>query len=139
MKIFKVKMYQHVTTTRWISQYYALQAVLDTFDSVIYTLEKIRDTEGRNDHNVGHLAGCLLNYLFSKRFVMTAITFKTIFDVLSPLNTILQSSDLDIFAAIHSISNAQSKINNLQQNDGVFESLMTKVDDFISDKEEFIF
>ncbi|KAF0723828.1 Uncharacterized protein FWK35_00019268 [Aphis craccivora] len=121
-----------------MSQDYALQAVLDTFDSVIYTLEQTRDTEGRNDHSVGHLGGCLLNYLFSKRFVMTAITFKTIFDVLSPSNTILQSSDLDLFAAIHSISNAQSKINNLRQ-DAIFESLMTKVDDFISDKEEFIF
>lgn len=129
---------KRVSTTIWMSQDYALQAVLDTFDSVIYTLEQTRDTEGRNDHSVGHLGGCLLNYLFSKRFVMTAITFKTIFDVLSPSNTILQSSDLDLFAAIHSISNAQSKINNLRQ-DAIFESLMTKVDDFISDKEEFIF
>jgi len=129
---------KRVSTTRWMSQDYALQAVLDTFDSVIYTLEQTKDTECRNDHSVGHLAGCLLNYLLSKRFIMTAISFKTVFDVLSPLNTILQSSDLDLFAAIHSISNAQSKINNLRQKDGVFESLMTKVNDFISDK-EFIF
>jgi len=70
---------------------------------------------------------------------MIAISFKTVFDVLSPLNTILQSSDLDIFAAILCISNAQSEISNLRQKDGVFKSLMTKVNDFISDKEELIF
>lgn len=120
-----------------MSQDYALHAVLNTFNSVIYKLEQTRDTEGRNDHSVGHLAGFLLNYMLSKIFIMTAISYKTVFDVLSPLNTILQSSDLDIFAAIHSISNAQSKINN--QKDGVFESLMTKVNDFILDKEEFVF
>ncbi|KAE9522277.1 hypothetical protein AGLY_017320 [Aphis glycines] len=83
---------KRVSTTRWMSQDYALQAILDTFDSVIYTLEQTRDTEV-----------------------------------------------LDFFAAIHSISNALLKINNLRQKDEVFESLMTKVYDLISDKGEFIF
>jgi len=54
-----------------MSQDYALQAVLETFDSVIYIIEQTKDTEGRKDHSVGHLAGCLLNYLLSKRFIMT--------------------------------------------------------------------
>lgn len=71
MKIFQSKYsntgqkrrLKRVSTTRWMSQDYDLQAVLGTFDSVIYTLEQTRDTEDTNDHRVGHLAGCLLNKL----------------------------------------------------------------------------
>jgi len=56
---------KRVSTTRWMSHDYALKAVLDTFESIIDTLQYIRDIEGRDDHTVGHMAGCLMDYLLS--------------------------------------------------------------------------
>lgn len=47
------------------------------------------------------MAGSLLDYLLSKHFVMSAIFFKNIFNVLSPLNTLLQTKDLDLLAAVN--------------------------------------
>lgn len=87
---------KRVSTTRWMSQDRALQAVLETYDSVIDTLDHVRKTEGPDDHSVGHMCGCLLDYLLSKRFVYTALWFQQLFNVLAPLNTLLQTSDLEI-------------------------------------------
>jgi len=38
-----------VSTTRWMSHNYALEAVLETFEPIIYTLQHTRDTGGRDD------------------------------------------------------------------------------------------
>lgn len=60
--------------------------------------------EGRDDLPVGHMVGCLVEYILSKRFVLSALWFKKLFNLLSPLNTLLQSSDLDLLAAINCIN-----------------------------------
>jgi len=97
-------------TTRWTSQDHALQAILETFCSVIDTLEYSRNTEGQEDEGLSHMAGCLLSYLLSKRFIITVVWFKKIFNALSPLSTLLQTRDLDFLAGVNSINDAK-KIN----------------------------
>jgi len=100
-----------------MSHNYALEAVLETFEPIIDTLQHIRDTEGRDDHTIGHMAGCLMDYLLSRRFVMSAIFFQKIFNILAPLNTLLQSKDLDLLAAVNGIDEAQKKLTQVRQND----------------------
>lgn len=83
-----------------MSHDFALEAILDTYELVIDTLNYVRNSEGSNDHSVGHMAGCLINYLSFKRFVLTAFCFKKVFRILSLVNTLLQRSDFDLLAAI---------------------------------------
>lgn len=130
---------KRVSTTRWTSHDYALEAILETFESIIDTLEHIRDTEGRDDHTVGHMAGCLLDYLLSKRFVMSAIFFHKLFDILAPLNTLLQSKDLDLLAAVSGIEEAQKTLKQLRQNDKAYGQLIHDVNHFIEENDQFIF
>lgn len=47
---------KRVSTTRWMSHDYALDAILDTFESVIDTLEYVRNSEGSNDNSAVHMA-----------------------------------------------------------------------------------
>lgn len=129
---------KRVSSTRWMSHDHALEAVLNTFGAVIDTLEHTRENEGRDDHSIGHLAGCLLLYLLSKRFVLTAIWFQKLFNILSPLNTMLQIKDLDL-AAVNGILEIQKNLKNLRQNNTAFNSLMVEVDNFIKENEDFVF
>jgi len=130
---------KRVSTTRWTSQDQALEAILETFGSVIDTLEYSRNTEGREDQCVGHMAGCLLNYLLSKRFIMTAMWFQKIFNVLSPLSTLLQTRDLDILAGVNSINDAKNLIQELRKNDSIMEYLIKEVNIFIKENDGFEF
>lgn len=135
----RVRRLKRVATTRWSSQDCALQAILHTFNSVVDTLEYTRNTEGREDHGVGHMAGCLMDYLLSRRFVMTAVWFQKIFNVLSPLSTILQSCDLDLLAGVNAINDAHKCIQRLRKSESLIECLIKEVDSFIKEKDNFEF
>jgi len=63
-----------------MSHDHALKAILETYESVIDTLIHTRENEGREDHKVGHMSGCLLEYLISKRFVFSALWFQKLFN-----------------------------------------------------------
>jgi len=102
-------------------------------------LQHIRDTEGRDDHTVGHMAGCLMDYLLLKRFVMSAIFFQKIFNILAPFNTLLQSKDLDLLAAVNGIDEAQKKFTQVRQNDKTYDNLIHEVNHFIKENNQFIF
>lgn len=130
---------KRVNTTRWMSHDNALDAILDTFESVIDTLEYVRNIESSNDSSAIHMAGCLIDYLLSKRFVLTAFCFKNVFEILSPVNILLQSSDLDLLAAIESITDAQLSISKIRQNKDTFTCLIKQVNSFIDDKGELEF
>lgn len=56
----------------------ALDAILDTFESVIDTLDHVRNSEGSNDNFAVHMIICLTDYLLFKRFVLTAFCFKKV-------------------------------------------------------------
>lgn len=130
---------KRVSTTRWMSHDYALDAILDTFESVIDTLDYVRNSEGSNDNSAVHMAGCLTDYLLSKRFILTAFCFKKVFEILSPVNTLLQSSDLDLLAAIQVITEAQVSMTKLRQNKDKFDCLIQQVNSFIDEKDELEF
>lgn len=122
-------MLKRVSTTWCVSHDYVLKAVLDTFKSIIETLEY-------DDYTIGHKAGCLFDYLLSKRFILSAIWFQKLFNILTPINTVLQSKDIDLLAAVNIIYDAQNKLNDIrtQEVDLLFEQLVKEVDYFIEDK-----
>lgn len=108
----QIKRVKRVSTTRWMSHSYALNTVLETLDALLDTLEEIRSSQ--NDRMTCSEAGGLFTYFTSQNFLYTAWTFKQIFDILSPLNSILQSVDLDILAAMDLV-NLKKKGNNISQ------------------------
>jgi len=74
-----IRRFKRVTTTRWMSHYYALCTVLKTFNALIETLQCIRDTEGPGDRRCGITAGGLLKYFTSEIFLLTAYSFESMF------------------------------------------------------------
>lgn len=105
---------KRAATTRWMSYSVALVTVLDTFEAVVAALDEIQSKEGPDDKKIGHLAGCLSDYLLSERFLLIAHCFKKIFSILSPVNQILQKSDLDLLAAVNCIEETRKSIRKLR-------------------------
>lgn len=76
----------------------------------------------------------LINYLSSKRFVLTDFCFKKVLKILSSVNNLLQRSDLDLLAVIQNITEAQLSINKLRQNGESFNDLVDEVNSSIDGK-----
>lgn len=137
----QIRRIKRVTTTRWMSFSYALDVVLSTYLAVLDTLETMRSKDGPGDRKSGFEAGAILDYLKSYRFVWTALTFKKLFDILSPTSSILQSKDLDLMLAVSMIEQNKIKISILRTDES-FESLSQEVDAFVleqaDENEEFI-
>ncbi|XP_025202917.1 zinc finger MYM-type protein 1-like [Melanaphis sacchari] len=129
---------KRVATTRWMSHGYALDSILETFEAVIETLDDVRNNEGCNDQSTGHIAGCLIEYLLSRRFLLIAFCFKYIFEILGPVNILLQSKDLDLLSAMNSIHNAQLDIQNLRDGN-IFNKILIDVNNFINKFSQFEF
>jgi hypothetical protein len=70
---------KRVLTTRWMSHDYALESVLNTCESVIGTLKYSKQIEGCDDHAAKHMAGYLMGYLLSKRFLISGFWLKKTF------------------------------------------------------------
>jgi len=115
--------------------------VLSTYLAVLDTLEIMQSRDGPSDRKSGFEAGAILYYLKSYRFVWTALTFKKLFDILSPTSSILQSKDLDLMLAVSMIEQNKIKILKLRSDEN-FENLSQEVDAFIleqaDENEEFI-
>ncbi|XP_015378254.1 PREDICTED: zinc finger MYM-type protein 1-like [Diuraphis noxia] len=125
----QIRRTKHVTTTRWMSFSYALDVVLSTYLAAIDTLEIIRSKDGPGDRKTGFEAGAINDYKRSYRFVWTALTFKKLFDILSPTSSILQSKDLDLMLAVSMIEQNKIKISTLRSDES-FEHLSQEVDVF---------
>ncbi|CAI6350098.1 unnamed protein product [Macrosiphum euphorbiae] len=65
--------------------------------------------------------------------------FQKIFNVLSPLSTLLQTRDLDILAGVNSINDAKNLIQELRKNDSIMEYLIKEVNIFIKENYGFEF
>jgi hypothetical protein len=124
-----------------MSDDYALESILNTFESVLETLEYSKQIEGCDDHTANNMAGCLMDYLLSKRFLMSGFWFKKLFNILAPLNTILQTKDLDLLVAVSVICEAQKTLQNARNNepDLLFESLINEVNNYLNENETFEF
>lgn len=94
-----------VDTTRWMSYSMSLQTVLTTFDVIIDTLENIKTTETL-DSKAWSKADGLINFLLSERFIVTAISFSKLFEILDPATKMFQSQDIDLLGAVNSIVNS---------------------------------
>lgn len=125
----RIRRVKRVTTTRWMSHKYALDVVLEKFDALIITLEEIRGQEGQHDRRAGSDAGGLLNYFSTKRFLLTAFLFKSIFDIIEPTSLILQSPDMDILAAVLLIEKNIQQINKLRSDES-FEEFLIETNNF---------
>lgn len=125
----RIRRVKRVTTTRWMSHKYALDVILEKFDALIETLEKIRGQEGQNDRRAGSDAGGLLFYFSTKRFLQTAFLFKSIFDIIEPTSLILQSPDMDILAAVLVIEKNIQQISELRSDES-FEEFLRQTDHF---------
>lgn len=73
---------------------------METWEAILDVSSEVKIHEVTTDYKTGSECSGLLNYFQSSRFIITAYTFKSIFDIVEPLNKVLQARDLDILAAI---------------------------------------
>jgi len=83
-----------------MSTSFALTSVLDTLEAILDMLSEIKTNKGTTDYKTGSECSGMLHYFQSSRFIIPAFIFKSIFDIVEPLNKVLQSHDLDILAAM---------------------------------------
>jgi hypothetical protein len=98
-------------------------------NAVLKTLNKIKDSEGSADVVVGASCSGLISYLTSQRFLLTALLFKTIFQILEPVTHQLQSQDMDMLMATNILNNVIHQIKEFR-NDDSFKRLLKRTDEF---------
>jgi len=74
-----------------------LNTVLDVYEAVYQTIEEVRNRDGGSDFKLGADCNGLLSYLTSYRFLMTALSFKKIFEILEKICSYLSTNSIDIF------------------------------------------
>uniref|UniRef100_A0A2S2QJA7 Uncharacterized protein n=1 Tax=Sipha flava TaxID=143950 RepID=A0A2S2QJA7_9HEMI len=121
-----------------MSHGYAFDSILETYEAVVETLDDVKNKEGCNDQRIGLIAGCLIEYLLSRRFLLIAFCFKYIFEILEPVNILLQSKDLDLHSTMNSIQNAQLAVHNLRDSN-VFNKILIDVNNFMNKFSQFEF
>ncbi|KAL4098047.1 hypothetical protein QTP88_022719 [Uroleucon formosanum] len=112
----RVRRLKRVETTRWSSFSNALKTVLITFDDIIQTLENIKKTE-KSDFKVRCRANGLVDFLLTERFILTALIFTKIFNILDPITKTFQSPDIDLLGAITSLQVVKKDLKNLRCDD----------------------
>lgn len=128
---------KRVNTTRWSSHSAALNTVLTSHNTVIETLATIKLSEGPGDAKTGAAASGLLDYFTSYRFLIVAIMFKKLFQIIEPVNKILQTRDLDLLAATNLMESAKHKIKLLNDRSlNAFQDIIKEVDQFVIDSEQ---
>lgn len=100
-----IRSIKKVETTRWMSQAFALDTVLKTLESILDTLEDVKNIEGQVDYRVGAEYNGLIQYLESFIFLLTANVFKKNFDYVKPVSRTLQAHNIDILTAIDFLKN----------------------------------
>jgi len=128
-----VRRLKRVETTRWMSYSSALNNVLLTYNAVIETLEYIVSKESRIDFKVGAKASGLIDFLLSHRFILTALYFKKIFNLIDPLTRMLQAIDIDLLSAINIIQNVHTSLKQIRC-ENIFEEIFTESNCFMSDR-----
>lgn len=112
----RVRRLKRVETTRWSSFSNALKTVVITFDDIIQTLENIKETE-KSDFKVRCRANGLVDFLLTERFILTALTFTKIFNILDPITKTFQSPDIDLLGAVTSLQVVMKDLKNLRCDD----------------------
>lgn len=132
----RVRRLKRVETTRWSSFSNALKTVLVTFDDIIITLENIKETE-KSDFKVRCRANGLVDFLLTERFILTALTFTKIFNILDPVTKTFQSPDIDLLGAVTSLQVVMKDLQNLRCDDE-FNELYNEATNIIK-KSQYVF
>jgi len=123
---------KRVDTTRWSSHSSALDTVLDTYDSIIDTLNFIQN-DLTTDRVCSVKASSLINYMLSERFVLIALTFKKIFNITHPFTKFLQGKDIDLLGAINYTQSIFIQIQILRSDESL-KNIINDKDNFINSK-----
>lgn len=126
----RVRRLKRVETTRWSSFSNALKTVFITFDDIIKTLENIKETE-ISDFKVRCRANGLVDFLLTERFILTALTFTKIFNILDPITKTFQSPDIDLLGAVTSLQVVIKDLKILRCDDE-FNELYNEATDIIT-------
>ena len=105
----QVRQLVRLSDTRWTSRHSSIDAVCYTFDSILQTLEKLKD-----DKDKCIQAGGLLCQIKSFKFVVQLVTFSRILGITNRLSEQLQCKDLDLAAAANLVSATMSTLNSLR-------------------------
>ncbi|XP_026293692.2 zinc finger MYM-type protein 1-like [Frankliniella occidentalis] len=118
---------KRVDTTRWMSHSFALSTVLRAFEAIVETLEHIKTSEtSSNDNKLN--ASALLEYFMSEKFLLTALTFESIFHEVEPLSTCV---DVDLMVAVNHVEIVLNALRSLR-NEESFAVLLRRKDEFIA-------
>ncbi|XP_060846352.1 zinc finger MYM-type protein 1-like [Rhopalosiphum padi] len=125
---------ERVDTTRWSSHSTALQTIFYTYDSILDTLNYLQD-DITSDRMCCVKAKSLYEYMLSERFVLTGLTFKNFFDIISPLSLFLQGKNIDLLAAVSYVKCVEKKILSLRS-ENEFHVLLKEKEEFITSKND---
>lgn len=125
---------KRVCTTRWNSHSAALNVVIKFHHAVLQTLEEIKNLEGVTDATVGANCSGLIDYFTSRRFLLTAFTFKKLFDILEVVTRQFQTHDMDILLATSIVTKTINSIRKLRANNS-FEEIIKLTDNFINESD----
>lgn len=129
----KMHAVKRVSTTRWSSHYDALNVVIKCHEAVINTLNDIKQGEGSVDALVGSTCSGLIIYLTSYRFLLTAFTFKFLFDIIEPLTKQFQAKDIDMLMATNVVVKSIDRIKELRKEG--FDDIVKAATDFSNNSE----
>lgn len=115
--------FQRVDTTRWWSHDYALNTVLDTFDALCNTLVELQKSESSSDRKGAYQAKNLRENIMCDRFLLTAIVYKQLFLILTPLSKMLQAVDIDLIGVITVIDDKIHSLETTRSDDNFFKLL----------------
>jgi len=97
-------------------------------------LEEIKNLEGVTDATVGANCSGLIDYFTSQRFLLTAFTFKKLFDILEVVTRQFQTHDMDILLATSIVTKTIDAIRILRANNS-FEEIIKLTDNFIDESD----
>lgn len=105
-----------------------LKVVLNTYLAVLGFLEITLSKDGPDDKKKKGDFKVELDYLKSYRFLWAVLTFKKMFDIMSPTSSILPNKDLVL--AVSTNKRNKIKITKLRT-DNIFEHLSQEIDAFV--------
>lgn len=96
-------------------------------------MESIKTTEA-SDFKACSKSDGLINFLLTERFIITAISFSKLFEILDPATKMLQSPDIDLLGAVNSIQVILDNIKNMRS-DNVFAKIYDEALNFVNQSE----
>lgn len=111
-----------------------MDVVIKFHHAVLQTLEEIKNLEEVTDATVGANFSGLIDYFTSRIFLLTAFTFKKLFDILEVVTRQFQTHDMDILLATSIVTKTINSIRKLRANNS-FEEIIKLTDNFINESE----